>query len=173
MICLAAQLDELSNVVHQWVPEKLTVEIPEEHKTESLASTGGAAEALQVRDLWQFLSRRRTGIKSVTDSSLHPVEPVLEDFKHIDARYLWLQLKIKKQSLSMEGVPTLWNVSDLGTKRLTRQRREFLMYLIGLVERGEGENGFFPGKLQPGDAQEDVGQANERGQEDKGQHADG
>lgn len=35
----------------------------------------------------------------------------------------------------MEGIiPTLWNVADLGTKRLTKARREFLMYLIGLVE---------------------------------------
>ena len=34
----------------------------------------------------------------------------------------------------MEGIPTLWNMSDLGTKRLSRQRREFLMYLIGVME---------------------------------------
>ena len=44
----------------------------------------------------------------------------------------------------MGGIPPLWNVSDLITKKLTRQRREFLMYLIGVVElQGEGQDEFF------------------------------
>lgn len=52
------------------------------------------------------------------------------------------ELDIEKQSLSMEGFPTLWDVSVLGTKKLTRQRGDFLTYLIGLVEQREGEHGF-------------------------------
>ena len=55
-----------------------------------------------------------------------------------------MQLEVKKETLKMEGVPTLWNVADLGTKRLSRQRREFLMYLIGLMEmQAEGREEFF------------------------------
>ena len=44
----------------------------------------------------------------------------------------------------MEGIPTLLNVSDLGTKCLTRQGREFLMYLIGIMEmNAEGKDETF------------------------------
>ena len=45
-----------------------------------------------------------------------------------------MQLEVKKKTLKMEGIPTLWNMADLGTKRLSRQRREFLMFLIGVME---------------------------------------
>ena len=38
-------------------------------EAESLASAGGVAEAIQVKDLWQFLSRRTVMIKAITDSS--------------------------------------------------------------------------------------------------------
>ena len=46
-----------------------------------------------------------------------------------------MQLEAKTKTLKMEGIPTLGNMADLGTKRLSRQRREFLMLLIGGVER--------------------------------------
>lgn len=39
--------------------------------------------------------------------------------------------------MKMDGIPTLWGVlgvPDLGTKRLARQRRECLMFLIGVME---------------------------------------
>ena len=34
----------------------------------------------------------------------------------------------------MDGVSTVLNIADLGTKRLAKARRDFLMFLIGLVE---------------------------------------
>ena len=43
----------------------------------------------------------------------------------IDARHRWTQQEI---------VPTLWHVADLGTKWLTRKRRELLIFLIGVME---------------------------------------
>ena len=42
----------------------------------------------------------------------------------------------------MEGVPTHLNVADTDTKRLTRTRRDFLMYLMGMVDLNEDENKF-------------------------------
>ena len=54
--------------------------------------------------------------------------------KHIDAKYLWLQNKVKAGELEMDGVATVLNVADINTKKLTKVRRSFLMYLIGLVE---------------------------------------
>ena len=100
-------------------------------------SSGGAAEALQLQELWQFLTKRLAEIKTITDSSscrTFTERLGVGRLKHIDTRYLWMQLEVKKKNLKMEGVPTLWNMADLGTKRLSRQRREFLMYLIGIME---------------------------------------
>jgi len=54
--------------------------------------------------------------------------------KHINVKYLWLQEKIKECALQMDGVPTVLNIADLGTKRLAKVQRDFLMFLIGLVE---------------------------------------
>ena len=40
----------------------------------------------------------------------------------------------EEETWKMEAIPTLWNMADLGAKRLSRRRREFLMYLIGIME---------------------------------------
>ena len=106
-------------------------------EAEFLASAGGAAEALQLKELWQFLTTREVMIKTITDSSscrAFTERLGVGRLKHIDTRYLWMQLEVKKKTLKMEGIPTLWNMADLGTKRLSRQRREFLMFLIGVME---------------------------------------
>eukprot|EP00913_Durusdinium_trenchii_P016912 g15900.t1 len=113
-------------------------------EAEFLVSAGGVAEAIQVKDLWQFLSRRPVLIKAVTDSSscrAFAERLGVGRLKHIDIKYLWMQLEIKKDTMVMEGIPTLLNI---GTKRLTRQRREFLMYLIGIMEmNAEGKEETF------------------------------
>eukprot|EP00435_Cladocopium_sp_Y103_P007835 s2794_g2.t1 len=54
--------------------------------------------------------------------------------KHVDTKFLWLQQKIKEGDLDMDGVATVLNISDLGTKKLPKIRRCFLMHLLGLVE---------------------------------------
>ena len=116
-------------------------------EAEFLASAGGAAEALQLKELWQFLTSREVMIKTITDSSscrAFTERLGVGRLKHIDTRYLWMQLEVKKKTLRMEGIPTLWNMADLGTKRLSRQRREFLMFLIGVMEMNvEGAEQFF------------------------------
>ena len=61
--------------------------------------------------------------------------------EHIDAKYLWLQDKVKAGDLEMEGVATVLNVADINTKKLAKARRSFLMYLIGLVEYDEASKG--------------------------------
>ena len=39
-------------------------------EAEFLASAGGAAEALQLKELWRFLSKREVFIKAITDELL-------------------------------------------------------------------------------------------------------
>ena len=116
-------------------------------EAEFLAAAGGAAEALQVKDLWIFVSRREVMIKAITDSSscrAFTERLGVGRLKHIDIKYSWMQLEVKKETLVMESIPTLMNVSDLGTKKLSRQRREFPMYLIGIMEmNAEGKEEIF------------------------------
>ena len=66
--------------------------LTEEHccEAEFLASAGGAAEALQLKELWQFLTKRLAMIKTITDSSsCRAFTERLGVFrlKHIDTRY--------------------------------------------------------------------------------------
>ena len=42
--------------------------------------------------------------------------------KHIDAKYLSFQDKVKAGDLEMEGVATVLNVADVNTKKLAKAR---------------------------------------------------
>ena len=91
-------------------------------EAEFLAAAGGTAEALQVKDLWIFVSRREVMIKAITDST--SCRAFTERLgvgrrKHIDIKYLWMQLEVKKETLVMENIPTLMNVSDLEAESTT------------------------------------------------------
>jgi hypothetical protein len=44
--------------------------------------------------------------------------------------------------MAMEGVPTLFKVADMGTKRVTKVRRAFLMYLMGMVQYDEASDSY-------------------------------
>ena len=106
-------------------------------EAEFLAAAGGSAEAIQIKELWTFLTKRPVMIRAITDSSscrAFSERLGVGRLKRIDTRYLWMQLEVKKETMVMDSIPTLWNVADLGTKRLSRVRREFLMFLIGVVE---------------------------------------
>lgn len=48
--------------------------------------------------------------------------------RHISVRVLWPQAKVKSGEIKPERVSTTYNASDLGTKRLNKQRMEFLLF---------------------------------------------
>eukprot|EP00435_Cladocopium_sp_Y103_P050408 s1657_g15.t1 len=106
-------------------------------ESEYLSAVGGGSEALYVSHLWTFLTRRTVEAKIVTDSSscrAFSQRQGVGRLKHVDTKFLWLQQKIKEGDLEMDGVATVLNISDLGTKKLPKIRRCFLMHLLGLVE---------------------------------------
>ena len=49
--------------------------------------------------------------------------------RHISVRVLWMQQKVKEQMIQPAKVGTRDNISDLGTKRLSRERMLYLMCL--------------------------------------------
>ena len=54
--------------------------------------------------------------------------------RHISLRILWIQAKVKEQFLHVGRVGTHDNPSDIGTKRLTRERMLYLMYLCKIYD---------------------------------------
>ena len=54
--------------------------------------------------------------------------------RHISLRILWVQAKVKEQFLHVGRVGTHDNPSDIGTKRLTRERMLYLMYLCKIYD---------------------------------------
>ena len=58
--------------------------------------------------------------------------------KHIAGKLLWVQDAVQNKVTHLVQVPTLWNLSDIGTKPLGAKRLHLLLYEIG-VARGEGD----------------------------------
>ena len=53
--------------------------------------------------------------------------------RHISGKILWLQEKTQDKSLVLRQVQTVWNIADIGTKCLSKQRLYLLMHETGLV----------------------------------------
>ena len=54
--------------------------------------------------------------------------------RHISLRVLWMQQKVREKLLSVGPVSTKHNPSDLGTKRLNRDRMLYLMFLCSVYD---------------------------------------
>ena len=116
-------------------------------EAEYLAAVGGGAEGIQIGRLWNFLVRKETEVAVVTDSSSCRAVAQRQGvgrLKHIETKYLWLQQCVKLGILTMTGVATLLNVADIGTKKLSRLRRRFLMFLMGMVFYDEANKVYMP-----------------------------
>ena len=109
-------------------------------ESEFLALTGATAEAMHVKKIWQFLTRGDVEMVAFTDSSscLALSQRLgVGRAKHLDVRQLWIQNEVKKGEVQVRKIPTELNLADLNTKRLSKSRREFLLYLIGAVDKAD------------------------------------
>ncbi|CAL1135832.1 unnamed protein product [Cladocopium goreaui] len=116
-------------------------------ESEYLAAVGGGAEGIHIGRLWTFLVRKETEVDVVTDSSscrAFAQRQGVGRLKHIETKYLWLQQCVKLGMLTMTGVATLLNVADIGTKKLSKLRRSFLMFLMGMVVYDEATKSYVP-----------------------------
>ena len=112
-------------------------------ESEFLALTGAVAEGMHVRKIWEFLTKQESSMVAFTDSSscLALSQRLgVGRTKHLDVRQLWLQKEVKQGTLLVEKIGTQLNLADLNTKKLSRSRREFLMFLIGQMQ--ETTDGF-------------------------------
>ena len=51
------------------------------------------------------------------------------NLRHLSTRILWTQQRVAMGEIVIKKVNTLWNVSDLGTKGLSRERMLLLLVL--------------------------------------------
>ena len=57
--------------------------------------------------------------------------------KHIAGKLLWIQDAVSQQQVALVQVPTLWNLSDIGTKPLGTKRLRLLLHELGVsMEEG-------------------------------------
>ena len=59
--------------------------------------------------------------------------------RHTSLRILWIQMKVEENFMTVGKVSTKENVSGLGTKRLTRDKMNYLMYLCKIYNTADSQ----------------------------------
>ena len=109
-------------------------------EAELVAATIGAAEGILTREILRFVLNADVQLDIRVDSSSARQwlqRSGIGRLKHLAARSLWLQRAVKEKELYLKAIPTQFNLSDLNTKRLTRTRRDLLMFYLPMVRSSE------------------------------------
>ena len=94
---------------------------------------------VQQKRRWEFIAKDLGGavpIRLHFDSSaaLSAINRTgLGKAKHIEIQHLWLQEAVRSGKLTVGKITTETNSSDLGTKRLTRERSEMLTRFLNCL----------------------------------------
>ena len=108
----------------------------------------GAASGIQLREAFmQFGFSVR--LRVLSDSSAARAMTARTGsgrVKHVEARYLWVQDRVRKKQFSVESIDTSHNTADLGTKFHSDERLQELMRMMPIVV-GEFEPTKLPKKL--------------------------
>ena len=133
------------------------------HATERVERPGESQEALDgkkdgifIRSYAEFVLGEQVQHMLYTDSSSArqlASRQGCSRARHVSGKILWLQDKTQDTSILLRQVQTVWNIADIGTKCLSRQRLYLLMHKAGLVyipslERvGAEERDFVPQQM--------------------------
>ena len=110
-------------------------------ESEVLAASGAASDGILLRKLMAFLTKDEVDMEVRSESSSGRqwcLRSGVGGLKHIDLRILWLQRGVKKHLFKVKPIPTKLNKADLNTKKMSVQRRKFLLFLIGAVLKERG-----------------------------------
>ena len=122
-------------------------------ESELYAASSCAAEMIQIGLLLKFLvmdtfdfgsKDQKVRLKLYSDSSsARAISQRLGQgkLKHLDIRYLWIQEMVRRKVFTVHRVGTVYNISDLNTKKLSLARRKFLMSLVPMAQ--VNEHGYF------------------------------
>ena len=104
------------------------------------ALTSTLAHSLFIKHCMQFLTNAEVEQHLFTDSSSARqlvMKQGVGKAKHIAGKLLWIQDAVQRGSTTLVQVPTLWNLSEIGTKPLGAKRLFLLLHEVG-VAVGEG-----------------------------------
>ena len=110
-------------------------------ESEVLATSGAASEGTLLKKLLAFLTREEVDMEVRSDSSSGRqwcLRSGVGGLKHIDLRVLWLQRGVKRKMFKVKPIPTKLNIADLNTKKMSVQRRKFLLFLLGAMTKERG-----------------------------------
>ena len=99
-------------------------------------------DCILVKAMFVFLSPQPTGVPHVLidDSAARAIlqRSGVGRVRHLDAKLLWTQQKVKDGQLIINAVDTKWNVSDLGTNVLNVARANLLLSLLNVRDSTQG-----------------------------------
>ena len=58
--------------------------------------------------------------------------------KHVSGKILWIQDAIRNNVFKLSQIPTMWNISDIGTKSLGVQRVHLLLHEMNVASSSDG-----------------------------------
>ena len=117
-------------------------------EAEWYAATSAVCDSLFLHHILSFLTDDEVGtvVLHTDNSAVKMLSNKLGAgrLRHIKGRLLWLQAKVLSGDLFIKQVKTLYNIADLNTKNLAKDRHHFLLHMLGFVQNGEkvGETEF-------------------------------
>eukprot|EP00435_Cladocopium_sp_Y103_P033238 s948_g8.t1 len=116
------------------------------------AATSGVCDGLFIHHILSFLCDSEVGplVLFTDNSAVRMLSKKLGAgrLRHIKGRLLWLQEKVLAGDLIIKQIKTVYNVADLNTKALPKDRHLCLLHLLGFVCDGESVGELEYNKLQ-------------------------
>ena len=106
------------------------------------AAVSTTCDGLLLRICLEFCMGEKIRLKIILDNSA--AKQVLQRsgvgrIRHLSCRVLWIQQLVKSKQLETSTIPTKENYADLGTKKLSRDRMQYLMNGVGVFDESVGE----------------------------------
>ena len=105
------------------------------------AAVSTTCDGILLRACIEFCTQEKVRLKIILDNSA--AKQILQRsgvgrVRHLSCRILWIQQMVKQRQLEPCAIPTKYNYADLGTKKLSRDRMQFLMYGVGVFDEQAG-----------------------------------
>ena len=106
-------------------------------EAEWYAGSAATCDSLFLRNILQFLTGDvQCVVLHVDNSAVRNVAAKLGvgRLRHISGRMMWMQQLLRAKEIDIRQVSTTYNIADLNTKGLTRERFFALLWMIGYVK---------------------------------------
>ena len=108
-------------------------------ESEWYAALSASIDALYLRHILEHLHFKVMNFLRIDNSAVISISQKMgvSRLRHIEGKLLWLQSKVSSGELSPKAVGTAWNVSDIGTKPLGKEKFLVFKFLLGFEENGK------------------------------------